>query len=103
MKPTGTPSSPKPPLKNGPPPLPAKPKELQGNPLNSSSSQLSSSTPQTQSPSSTSLDEIPRKEGFLTKKGGVRHNWKRRWFVLSPQSIDYYTESGEKVQYYIFK
>jgi len=34
------------------------------------------------------------KQGFLTKEGAVRRNWKKRWFVLTADSISYY--KGEK-------
>lgn len=30
------------------------------------------------------------KNGFLTKEGAVRRNWKRRWFVLTADTISYY-------------
>jgi hypothetical protein len=36
------------------------------------------------------------KSGFLTKKGGMRRNWKRRWFQLTSESMKYY-ESNDAV------
>lgn len=33
------------------------------------------------------------KTGFLTKKGGVRRNWKRRWFQLTSLAIKYFESS----------
>lgn len=40
----------------------------------------------------------PVKEGWLTKRGGVRKNWKRRWFALRPaeQTLCYYKGLGEQ-------
>lgn len=35
------------------------------------------------------------KEGFLVKKGHVRHNWKTRWFVLEDQSLVYYKRKDD--------
>jgi hypothetical protein len=29
-------------------------------------------------------------EGWMTKKGGVRPNWLKRWFVLSETSLEYF-------------
>ena len=31
-------------------------------------------------------------QGFLEKKGGVRRNWLRRWFVIDGDSLKYYTK-----------
>lgn len=28
-----------------------------------------------------------RKAGYLMKKGGKRHNWKKRWFVLNDKRL----------------
>lgn len=36
------------------------------------------------------------KSGLLMKKGGKRHNWKLRWFVLDDASICYYSSKPEK-------
>lgn len=30
------------------------------------------------------------KQGFMTKEGAIRHNWKKRWFVLWSDSVAYY-------------
>ena len=30
------------------------------------------------------------KSGYLTKRGGVRHNWLRRWCVLDAQRLAYF-------------
>lgn len=36
------------------------------------------------------------KSGFLIKEGGVRKNWKKRWFVVRPNySVDYYESEAE--------
>eukprot|EP00800_Vazella_pourtalesii_P008451 TRINITY_DN2215_c0_g1_i1.p1 TRINITY_DN2215_c0_g1~~TRINITY_DN2215_c0_g1_i1.p1 ORF type:complete len:477 (+),score=94.61 TRINITY_DN2215_c0_g1_i1:120-1550(+) len=40
------------------------------------------------------VDVIPIKEGFLVKKGHVRHNWKTRWFILYRDEIRYYKNRG---------
>eukprot|EP00029_Vermamoeba_vermiformis_P008412 TRINITY_DN3934_c0_g1_i1.p1 TRINITY_DN3934_c0_g1~~TRINITY_DN3934_c0_g1_i1.p1 ORF type:complete len:1080 (-),score=157.73 TRINITY_DN3934_c0_g1_i1:82-3132(-) len=37
------------------------------------------------------------KEGLLTKKGEVRHNWKVRWFILTPASLYYFKSKQETV------
>lgn len=37
------------------------------------------------------------KEGFLVKKGHIRHNWKSRWFVLLPNVLCYFKSKGESV------
>jgi len=39
--------------------------------------------------------EIPSKEGFMTKKGEVVKNWKRRWFVLYGSMLFYYKKQGD--------
>lgn len=33
-------------------------------------------------------------QGLLEKRGHIRRNWKRRWFVLSPGLLQYYTDSN---------
>ncbi|XP_037550752.1 pleckstrin-2 [Nematolebias whitei] len=32
----------------------------------------------------------PLREGFLVKRGHIVHNWKARWFVLTPDKLLYY-------------
>ena len=34
------------------------------------------------------------KEGYLVKQGHIVKNWKRRWFVLTAGSIDYFETQG---------
>ena len=34
------------------------------------------------------------REGYLTKRGKIRKNWKTRWFVLGKETLKYYTERG---------
>ena len=34
------------------------------------------------------------KEGWLTKKGEIRHNWTKRWFVLKYGSLGYFRTQG---------
>ena len=38
------------------------------------------------------------KNGYLTKQGGVRQNWKRRWMAMDPQqkTMSYYENEDEK-------
>ncbi|XP_004082167.2 pleckstrin-2 [Oryzias latipes] len=36
------------------------------------------------------------KEGFLIKRGHVVHNWKARWFVLTPDKLLYFKYEGGK-------
>ncbi|XP_041828083.1 pleckstrin-2 [Melanotaenia boesemani] len=36
------------------------------------------------------------REGFLVKRGHVVHNWKARWFVLTPDQLLYYKYEGGK-------
>jgi len=35
------------------------------------------------------------KEGFMIKKGHIRHNWKSRWFVLYTDYLHYYKVKGD--------
>jgi len=45
------------------------------------------------------LDEIVKgvlKKGYLTKRGGNRKNWKKRWFILKENTMFYY-ESRENL------
>ena len=30
----------------------------------------------------------------MTKEGGFVHNWKRRWFIMSEDKIEYYTDKN---------
>lgn len=34
----------------------------------------------------------------MTKKGGRIATWKRRWFVLGPEKLEYFTDTDKKVQ-----
>eukprot|EP00033_Pygsuia_biforma_P002665 GCRY01002946.1.p1 GENE.GCRY01002946.1~~GCRY01002946.1.p1 ORF type:complete len:144 (+),score=18.79 GCRY01002946.1:151-582(+) len=36
------------------------------------------------------------KSGFLEKKGFVRKNWKKRWFVLDSEKLTYYKSQNHK-------
>uniref|UniRef100_A0A3Q2ZKA7 Pleckstrin 2 n=1 Tax=Hippocampus comes TaxID=109280 RepID=A0A3Q2ZKA7_HIPCM len=36
------------------------------------------------------------REGFLVKRGHLVHNWKARWFVLTPDKLTYYKYDGGK-------
>jgi len=42
----------------------------------------------------------PKKEGYLTKEGYTVKNWKKRWFVLGKDTLNYYknNKSLKKVQ-----
>ncbi|XP_073252809.1 pleckstrin-2-like isoform X3 [Porites lutea] len=44
--------------------------------------------------------EEPRKlkEGFLVKKGHVRHNWKTRWFILYDETLVYCKKKNQIMQ-----
>ena len=37
-------------------------------------------------------------QGFLEKKGGVRRNWLRRWFVINGAALEYYTKEGGELK-----
>ncbi|XP_058962690.1 dual adapter for phosphotyrosine and 3-phosphotyrosine and 3-phosphoinositide-like [Pocillopora verrucosa] len=39
---------------------------------------------------------VASKEGFLTKRGAVHKNWKRRWFVTNRYMLQYYNQRGDK-------
>lgn len=39
---------------------------------------------------------VASKEGFLTKKGAIHKNWKRRWFVTNRYTLQYYNQRGDK-------
>ena len=56
-------------------------------------------------PSSSSAGVLPKpnlqpqrlyKEGFLTKQGHKRKNWKRRWFILRDGAVQYYEKHGAR-------
>lgn len=36
------------------------------------------------------------KEGYMVKKGHIVHNWKRRWFQLTPGTLSYFTSDKVK-------
>ncbi|CAI8020429.1 Pleckstrin-2 [Geodia barretti] len=36
------------------------------------------------------------KEGFLVKKGHVRHNWRTRWFVLTKKQLSYFRKRQDR-------
>ncbi len=36
------------------------------------------------------------REGFLTKQGHKRKNWKKRWFVLKDNELSYYEQRGDE-------
>jgi len=38
-------------------------------------------------------DEVPLKQGFLTKKVPQKHSWKPAWFVLKPRSLCIYANA----------
>ena len=38
------------------------------------------------------------KKGFLEKKGHVRRNWSRRWFVLKRTILTYYSRNKRDVK-----
>lgn len=38
---------------------------------------------------------LPIRQGYLTKKGSVVKNWKRRWFILDNQTLVYYKNKGD--------
>lgn len=35
-------------------------------------------------------------QGYMTKEGHVRKNWKRRWFVLQDQTLKYFANMGDE-------
>lgn len=37
------------------------------------------------------------REGFMVKKGHVRHNWKSRWFLLFTDKLCYYKSKGDLI------
>jgi hypothetical protein len=42
-------------------------------------------------------DMVTEKGGWLTKRGHVVKNWKRRWFVLNDDMLRYYKSPGQTV------
>ena len=43
-------------------------------------------------------------EGWLEKKGAIRHNWLKRWFVLeSKKALVYYEKKGVSIFYNAYK
>jgi hypothetical protein len=42
--------------------------------------------------------EMVHREGFITKRGRIRRNWLRRWFVLSGDRLEYRSEPGGRVK-----
>ena len=38
------------------------------------------------------------KKGFLEKKGHVRRNWRRRWFILKKTILTYYSTDKKAVK-----
>ena len=58
----------------------------------SSDSDTDSSMPSHESSSSTSTRTmaVSSKEGYLTKQGRIRKNWRVRWFILRNQYLSYY-------------
>ncbi|KAG2382381.1 hypothetical protein C9374_005583 [Naegleria lovaniensis] len=45
-----------------------------------------------------SMDAKVDKEGWLVKEGRFRKNWKKRWFVLSSNTLSYYTAKKNKLK-----
>eukprot|EP01102_Stenamoeba_stenopodia_P016555 TRINITY_DN579_c0_g4_i2.p1 TRINITY_DN579_c0_g4~~TRINITY_DN579_c0_g4_i2.p1 ORF type:complete len:974 (-),score=323.13 TRINITY_DN579_c0_g4_i2:134-3055(-) len=61
-------------------------------------------SPPSNTPPPANLDDTPppsdadaTKTGFLTKKGAVIKNWKRRWFVIEYDKLSYYKSKAEKI------
>jgi hypothetical protein len=46
-------------------------------------------------PSTTLNGETERKSGWLFKKGDKRHNWKKRFFVLTDTTLSYYDDQTQ--------
>jgi len=44
------------------------------------------------------MSGVPIKEGWMTKQGGIIHNWKKRWFILHDTDLDYFLKKGGKQQ-----
>jgi len=54
-------------------------------------------SPTTSDSSAQDVSAVPReKEGWLMKKGQKRRNWTKRWFVLKPGNLSYYTDQKKK-------
>ena len=67
----------------------------------SSDSDSDSGTPSHDSSSSTSSTHlrtraVSSKEGYLTKQGRIRKNWRVRWFILRNQYLSYYRTKQHK-------
>ncbi|KAJ4455748.1 putative dual adapter for phosphotyrosine and 3-phosphotyrosine and 3-phosphoinositide [Paratrimastix pyriformis] len=39
--------------------------------------------------------QVGPKEGYLTKQGHIRKNWKKRWFVLRDKTLSYYAKKND--------
>jgi hypothetical protein len=39
---------------------------------------------------------VGQKDGYLTKLGGTRKNWKKRWFILQNGCLSFYESIGDK-------
>ena len=61
----------------------------------SSPGRPSATTTTTTTTSAAELSVVLR-EGYLTKLGKIRKNWKTRWFVLGKETLTYYTERGRR-------
>eukprot|EP01087_Luapelamoeba_hula_P013609 TRINITY_DN3887_c0_g1_i3.p1 TRINITY_DN3887_c0_g1~~TRINITY_DN3887_c0_g1_i3.p1 ORF type:complete len:1813 (-),score=213.61 TRINITY_DN3887_c0_g1_i3:933-6371(-) len=50
-------------------------------------------------PEEAEVEEKPDSQlaGWLTKQGGTRKNWKRRWFVLTSDAVQYYNVDTDKI------
>jgi hypothetical protein len=44
------------------------------------------------------LDDVVDKEGWMTKEGRIVKSWKKRWFVLSGNTLGYYTAKKNKLK-----
>ena len=42
------------------------------------------------------------KEGFLIKKGAIRHTWRKRWFMLRDEFLFYYIVKGPLLSFLSF-
>jgi len=55
---------------------------------------VESTTPSSPSSSPSSSSSII-KQGFLEKKGVIRHNWTKRWMVMEGREIRYYAKEND--------